>query len=150
LRIYKILIKGDSDIGKSCLLWRVWGDKFKALSIATISLDLNLKVIILDISWQDRFVSVTKNYYRDTNGNLLVSDITDRTSLNHIKILKLFFLQSKPEFKLYYIITSFSGKKNHFIKDNKKIKSTFGPYKRSSISSIGRIKEQLLKINNSY
>lgn len=135
MRIYKILIKGDSDIGKSCLLWRVWGDKFKALSIATISLDLNLKVIILDISWQDRFVSVTKNYYRDTNGNLLVSDITDRTSLNHIKILKLFFLQSKPEFKLYYIIPSFSGKKNYFIKDNKKIKSAFAPYQRSSISS---------------
>jgi len=109
-----------------------------------------IKVSILDISGQDRFVSVTKDYYSDADVNLLVFDITDKTSFNHIKILKLFFLQSKPEFKLYYIITSFSGKKNHFIKDNKKIKSNFGPYKRSSISSIGRIKEQLLKINNSY
>lgn len=41
LNIYKILLKGDSAIGKSCLLWRVWGDKFKALHIAIISLDLN-------------------------------------------------------------------------------------------------------------
>ena len=55
-----------------------------------------IKVSILDISGQDRFVSVTKDYYIDADFNLLFFDITDRTSFNHIKILKLFFLQSKP------------------------------------------------------
>ena len=47
-KIYKILLLGDSAVGKSCLLLRYCDDKFQDLHLATIGLDFRLKTIHLE------------------------------------------------------------------------------------------------------
>ena len=95
-RIYKILLLGDSAVGKSCLLLRYCDEKFQDLHLATIGLDFRLKTIYLenkkkikvqiwDTAGQDRFLAITKNYYRGANGILLVFDVTSNSSFEHIK-----------------------------------------------------------------
>ena len=95
-RIYKILLLGDSSVGKSCLLLRYCQEAFQELHLATIGLDFRLKTITLennrvlkiqiwDSAGQDRFQSITKNYYKGANGILLVFDITDKSSFEHIR-----------------------------------------------------------------
>ena len=95
-RIYKLLLLGDSSVGKSCLLLRYCDEKFQDLHLATIGLDFRLKKIFLennkkvkfqiwDTAGQDRFLAITKNYYRGANGILLVFDITNISSFSHIK-----------------------------------------------------------------
>ena len=95
-RIYKLLLLGDSSVGKSCLLLRYCDEKFQDLHLATIGLDFRLKKIFLennkkvkvqiwDTAGQDRFLAITKNYYRGANGILLVFDITNISSFSHIQ-----------------------------------------------------------------
>ena len=95
-KIYKILLLGDSSVGKSCLLLRYCDEKFQDLHLATIGLDFRLKTIYLenkkkikvqiwDTAGQDRFLAITKNYYRGANGILLVFDVTSNSSFEHIK-----------------------------------------------------------------
>ena len=95
-KIYKILLLGDSAVGKSCLLLRYCDEKFQDLHLATIGLDFRLKTIYLennkkvkvqiwDTAGQDRFLAITKNYYRGANGILLVFDVTNLSSFEHIK-----------------------------------------------------------------
>ena len=95
-RIFKILLLGDSSVGKSCLLLRYCDEKFQDLHLATIGLDFRLKTIYLenkkklkvqiwDTAGQDRFLAITKNYYRGANGILLVFDVTSNSSFEHIK-----------------------------------------------------------------
>ena len=95
-RIYKLLLLGDSSVGKYCLLLRYCDEKIQDLHLATIGLDFRLKKIFLennkkvkvqiwDTAGQDRFLAITKNYYRGANGILLVFDITNISSFSHIK-----------------------------------------------------------------
>ena len=95
-KIYKLLLLGDSAVGKSCLLLRYCDEKFQDLHLATIGLDFRLKTIYLennkkikvqiwDTAGQDRFLAITKNYYRGANGILLVFDVTNSSSFEHIK-----------------------------------------------------------------
>ena len=95
-RLYKILLLGDSAVGKSCLLLRYCDDKFQEQHLATIGLDFRLKTLnlennkkvkvqIWDTAGQDRFLAITKNYYRGANGILLVFDVTNHSSFEHIK-----------------------------------------------------------------
>ena len=95
-RIYKILLLGDSSVGKSCLLLRYCDDTFQDIHLATIGLDFRLKTIYLennkrvkaqiwDTAGQDRFRAITKNYYRGAHGILLIFDITDKSSFEHVR-----------------------------------------------------------------
>ena len=114
-QIYKILLLGDSAVGKSCLLLRYCDAKFQDLHLATIGLDFRLKTIFLednkkvkvqiwDTAGQDRFLAITKNYYRGANGILLVFDITDKTSFDHIKNWIEQIKEEAPENIIIYLV----------------------------------------------
>jgi len=90
----KILIIGDSTVGKTCLLQRYIDDEFNASFITTIGIDfktkrimhknLEKKVVVWDTAGQERFKTITRAYYRGSNGMLLVYDTTNRNSFNNI------------------------------------------------------------------
>ena len=95
-RLYKILLLGDSAVGKSCLLLRFCDNSFQETHLTTIGLDFRLKTIdledgkkikvqIWDTAGQDRFRAITRNYYKGANGILLVYDVTDERSFEHIR-----------------------------------------------------------------
>ena len=95
-RLYKILLLGDCAVGKSCLLLRYCENSFQESHLSTIGLDFRLKTInlennrkiriqIWDTAGEDRFRAITKNYYKGAHGIILIYDVTDQQSFQHIK-----------------------------------------------------------------
>ncbi|KAL7264997.1 hypothetical protein ACSBR1_002863 [Camellia fascicularis] len=93
--LIKLLLFGDSGVGKSCLLLRFSDDSFTTSFITTIGIDFKLRTIeldgkriklqIWDTAGQERFRTITTAYYRGAMGILLVYDVTDESSFNNIK-----------------------------------------------------------------
>lgn len=91
----KLLLIGDSGVGKSCLLLRFCDDSFSKSFITTIGIDFKVKTIdlegkrvrlqIWDTAGQERFRTITTAYYRGAMGILLVYDITDQASFSNIR-----------------------------------------------------------------
>ena len=94
--LYKILLLGDSTVGKTCFLLRFMEDSFIDLHMATIGLDYKLKTMILeeqkivkvqiwDTAGQDKFRAITRNYYKGASGIILIFDVTNIKSFENIK-----------------------------------------------------------------
>lgn len=88
--LLKLLLIGDSSVGKSCLLLRYSDGNFTSSYITTIGIDFKIKNItqaghklklqIWDTAGQERFRTITSAYYRGAMGIFLVYDVTDETS----------------------------------------------------------------------
>ncbi|XP_075994160.1 ras-related protein Rab-18 [Genypterus blacodes] len=88
LTTLKILIIGESGVGKSSLLLRFTDDTFDPEQSATIGVDFKVKTIsvdgnkaklaIWDTAGQERFRTLTPSYYRGAQGVILVYDVTRR------------------------------------------------------------------------
>ena len=94
--LYKILLLGDSTVGKTCFLLRFMEDSFIDLHMATIGLDYKLKTMILeeqkivkvqiwDTAGQNKFRAITRNYYKGASGIILIFDVTNIKSFENIK-----------------------------------------------------------------
>ncbi|TYZ59772.1 hypothetical protein PybrP1_007655 [[Pythium] brassicae (nom. inval.)] len=93
----KLLMIGDSGVGKTCLLLRYANDSFSPTFITTIGIDFKIKNIeldnkkvklqsqIWDTAGQERFRTITTSYFRGAQGILLVYDVTDRASFQSIR-----------------------------------------------------------------
>lgn len=91
----KLLMIGDSGVGKTCLLLRYANDSFSPTFITTIGIDFKIKTIelddkviklqIWDTAGQERFRTITTSYFRGAQGILLVYDVTDRGSFENIQ-----------------------------------------------------------------
>mmetsp|Transcript_5516 Transcript_5516/g.7592 ORF Transcript_5516/g.7592 Transcript_5516/m.7592 type:complete len:207 (-) Transcript_5516:372-992(-) len=91
----KLLMIGDSGVGKTCLLLRYANAAFSQTFITTIGIDFKIKNITLDgkriklqiwdTAGQERFRTITTSYFRGAQGILLVYDVTDRNSFNSIR-----------------------------------------------------------------
>lgn len=88
--LFKLLLIGDSGVGKTCILFRFSDDAFHTTFISTIGIDFKIKTIelkgkkiklqIWDTAGQERFRTITQSYYRSANGVVIVYDITKRSS----------------------------------------------------------------------
>ncbi|KAG0196807.1 GTP-binding protein [Mortierella sp. GBA30] len=93
--LIKLLLIGDSGVGKSCLLLRFSDDSFTPSFITTIGIDFKIRTIeldgkriklqIWDTAGQERFRTITTAYYRGAMGILLVYDVTDERSFSNIR-----------------------------------------------------------------
>ena len=91
----KILLIGDSQVGKTSLLLKYTEHVFPEEHIATIGVEYkdkfiikdnyNIRLQIWDTAGQERFHSITKNIYRNANGVAFIYDITNKESFNNIK-----------------------------------------------------------------
>ncbi|XP_034045716.1 ras-related protein Rab-26-like [Thalassophryne amazonica] len=93
---FKVMLVGDSGVGKTCLLVRFKDGAFLAGSfISTVGIDFRNKVLnidgvkvklqIWDTAGQERFRSVTHAYYRDAHALLLLYDVTNKTSFDNVQ-----------------------------------------------------------------
>ncbi|XP_028848642.1 ras-related protein Rab-10-like [Denticeps clupeoides] len=94
--LFKLLLVGNSGVGKTSLLFRFTEDVFTTTFISTIGIDFKIKTIelhgkkiklqIWDTAGQERFHTITTSYYRGAVGILLVYDITNGDSFNSISM----------------------------------------------------------------
>jgi small GTP-binding protein len=93
--LIKLLIIGESSVGKSCLLLRFAENKFTESFLTTIGIDFKLrhvevndrklKLQIWDTAGQEKFRTITKAYYRGAHGILLVFDVTSVESFRQTR-----------------------------------------------------------------
>ncbi|GER49919.1 RAB GTPase homolog 1A [Striga asiatica] len=112
--LFKLLLIGDSGVGKSCLLLRFANCGIKPLEnrvdklfsstqddsyldsyISTIGVDFKIRTVeqdgktiklqIWDTAGQERFRTITSSYYRGAHGIIIVYDVTDQESFNNVK-----------------------------------------------------------------
>jgi Ras-related protein Rab-1A len=92
--IFKVLLLGNSNVGKSSLFLRfvddIWNDTF----VPTIGVDFKIKTFeidskkikmqIWDTAGQERFKNIISSYYRGAHGILLLYDVTDKDSFKNL------------------------------------------------------------------
>ena len=93
--LYKILILGNSSVGKTSFLLRFCDEKFDYETFTTVGLDYKKKVIkrnekkiklhIFITAGQERFRAIARNLYKNADGIVLMYDISNKKSFQDIK-----------------------------------------------------------------
>ena len=94
---FKIILIGDSSVGKTSLVNRFMGLEFQENYACTINADFKLKTLSLDSStgadltvWdtcgQEKFRAVTRQYFKDAHGVIIVYDVNDENSFKGISL----------------------------------------------------------------
>jgi small GTP-binding protein len=91
---FKFIIVGSSGVGKTTILKRLVEDTFTEDSLATIGVEFDSAVVVVDnrkvkfqiwdTAGQERFRSIAKTYYRNAAGVIVVYDLTDRKSFDEL------------------------------------------------------------------
>ena len=99
---YKIILVGNSTVGKTTLFKKLSSGVFNKLNIATLGIDIKtldyeinveengqevkkfIKIQLYDTAGQERYLSNTKSYFKRTNGVVLLYSIIDRNSFNNL------------------------------------------------------------------
>jgi Ras-related protein Rab-39B len=94
---FRLILIGDSTVGKSSLLKSFTDGKFAEVSDPTVGVDFfarlvqvrdnaRVKLQLWDTAGQERFRSITKSYYRNSVGAVLAYDICNKESYKHIPV----------------------------------------------------------------
>lgn len=144
---FKIVLIGDVAVGKSSIIKRFVHNEFNKAYLCTVGTELSRKslfigknkkanLFIWDTCGQERFRTVTRQYYRDTQAILLVFDLTNEKTFNDLNSWLeeainyinntncLFFLLGNKSDKKDSIVVNNDEIKN-FIRKNRKIKKYF-------------------------
>lgn len=114
--IFKIVIIGETGVGKTCILKRLTKQTFEEQQGVTIGVEFGnfgmivreqtyVKLQIWDTAGQESFRSITRNFYQGSNGVFLVFDITNRASFDDIRNqwLKEIRTHTNPGIVIYLI-----------------------------------------------
>lgn len=92
--MFKLLVVGESGVGKTCMLLRFADNSFEENFLSTIGVDFKVKQIVVDNKkvklqiWdsagQERFRNITASYYRNCSAIIIVYDITSKDSFNKV------------------------------------------------------------------
>lgn len=134
--VFKILIIGDSGVGKSSILLQYTDGYFNKNLSSTIGVDFRIKIIelndlkkkvkatIWDTAGQERFRTLTKAYYRGVQGVIFVYDVSRKDSFDQLN-------EWLKELEMYaadggeYLVKALLGNKidtDAVVDDNKAIK----------------------------
>ena len=104
---FKIMVIGESKVGKTSVIKKYTQNKFGGVYLTTVGVDFQDKIIniddkkirlqIWDTAGQERFRNITKNYFNSSNGFLLIYDITDKDSLEHLNFWSAQIQLNAPE-----------------------------------------------------
>lgn len=92
--LFKIVLIGDADVGKTCVVQRFKSGTYVEKHASTIGVDFTMKTLqidgklvklqIWDTAGQERFRTITQSYYRSANGVIMAYDITKKSSFESI------------------------------------------------------------------
>ena len=93
-KLGKVLMIGDSGVGKTCLIQRFDKGEFKANTLPTIAIDFVTKIVpvrerrlkmqIWDTAGQERYNTLTSSFFKSTNGVLVVFALNSRASFDSV------------------------------------------------------------------
>ncbi|XP_074859289.1 ras-related protein Rab-3B [Carettochelys insculpta] len=93
--MFKLLIIGNSSVGKTSFLFRYVDDTFTTSFVSTVGIDFKVKTVyrndkrvklqIWDTAGQERYRTITTAYYRGAMGFILMYDITNEESFNAVQ-----------------------------------------------------------------
>lgn len=112
--LFKLLIIGDSGVGKSCFLMQFIDNDFKEDHNVTIGVEYGAKTVtalgkqvklqIWDTAGQESFRAITRSFYRNANGVILMYDLTRIESFENLEDwLREIKLNSDPEVVIYLV-----------------------------------------------
>ena len=113
--VFKVLLLGDSTVGKTCFLMRFTENTFQEIHMSTIGLDYRFKkmpvddgkeatVQIWDTAGQDRFRAITKNYYKGAHGIILIYDVTNQKTFENVRNWVTQIRENASEKAIIYIV----------------------------------------------
>jgi small GTP-binding protein len=88
---YKLVLLGDTAVGKSCIVWRLVRDDFYDFQEPTIGSAFttyhinNIRLDIWDTAGQERYKSLAPMYYRSAKIAIVVYDVTNKDTLHGAK-----------------------------------------------------------------
>ena len=92
--LFKLIIVGDSNVGKTNIMSKYIHNKFNYTSKATIGVEFGTKIVtidnkkikaqIWDTAGQERYKSITSAYYKGAKGALIVYDITNKFTFESV------------------------------------------------------------------
>ena len=92
---FKLLVVGDAGVGKTCLITRFVDDVFSSTCKSTIGVDFKatsvemdgkqVQLQVWDTAGQERFRALTTSYYRGAHGVILVYDVNEQASFDHLQ-----------------------------------------------------------------
>ncbi|KAF7684770.1 GTP-binding protein YPT1 [Astathelohania contejeani] len=93
--LFKLILIGNSGVGKTCLINRYTDNTYDTNYISTIGVDFKIKTVkidseiskllIWDTAGQERFRTITSSYYRGAHGIIIVFDMTDEESFKDVE-----------------------------------------------------------------
>jgi len=92
--MFKLLIIGNSSVGKTSFLFRYADDSFTSAFVSTVGIDFKVKTVfrqdkrvklqIWDTAGQERYRTITTAYYRGAMGFILMYDVTNEESFSSV------------------------------------------------------------------
>lgn len=100
---YKLTLIGDTSVGKTCIFKKITTGKFLEKNISTIGMDRRtmtinvdlqengksitrqIDITLVDTAGQERFKSITKSYFKGSDGVLLLYDVTNKETFDHVE-----------------------------------------------------------------
>ena len=100
---YKIILLGDTSVGKTCLFKRLTLDIYKEKNVSTIGIDKRtfklkcdlpekdgttstklIEITLTDTAGQERYKAMTRTYYKSSEAAMILYDITERKTFESI------------------------------------------------------------------
>uniref|UniRef100_A0A665UM48 Ras-related protein Rab-19 n=1 Tax=Echeneis naucrates TaxID=173247 RepID=A0A665UM48_ECHNA len=92
--LFKIILVGDSDVGKTCVVQSFKSGIFIEKQQNTIGVDFSVRTLdidgkrvkmqVWDTAGQERFRTITQSYYRSAHGAMVAYDITRRSTFESV------------------------------------------------------------------
>ena len=122
----KILLIGDSGVGKTNFIHRFTEGKFNPLYVTTVGLDFKSKIIqlpklkkivklqIWDTAGQERYMAINKNLFQKVEGIIIMYDLSNRNSFENINKWLNMAMQATSNKTMMLV-----GNKLDLVKDNR-------------------------------
>ena len=133
---YKFILLGDSTVGKSSIFSRFRSNSFNDNTIATVGIEKmivnfddieidkneniykNFKITLFDTAGQERYKAITKSYFRDSKGIILIYSINNITTFEHVQIWLESIKESLSDWKRSGCAVMLLGNKLDIIENN--------------------------------